>query len=77
MPYNAEPELFHYLKSVEILSIEQYGSENGTLLYSVEIDAETSEAGKAVLGDGGRMTRFVAVGEEGGSLRIFGDGTGP
>ena len=79
LPYNPTPELYTYLSSVELLSLRTYNADSGEGMtgYAAEIDGKTSESGKAVLGDGGKMTRFILVGEENGSLRVFGDGTGP
>jgi len=79
LPYNPTPELYTYLSSVEVLSLRTYDADSGEGMtgYAAEIDGKTSESGKAVLGDGGKMTRFILVGKENGSLRVFGDGTGP
>ena len=79
LPYNQTPELYTYLSSVEILSLRPYDADSGEGMtgYAAEIDGKTNESGKMTLGDGGKMTRFILVGEENGSLRVFGDGTGP
>lgn len=79
LPYNATPELYQYLSSVQVVSIKEFSTDadTGITVYAVEIDAKTSEAGKQVLGDGGEMIRFIPVGAENGMLRVYGDNTGP
>lgn len=79
LPYNTTPELYQYLSYAKVISINRFSTEadTGITNYAVEIDAKTSESGKQVLGDVGTMIRYLAVGDENGMLRIFGDNTGP
>jgi hypothetical protein len=79
LPFNLDPELYHYLMDVKILSIEEIRTEmpEGVTMYNVGIDAKLTDEARLILGHDGKMGRFVSVGEENGILRVFGDGTGP
>ncbi len=78
-PYNNPQELYSYLTGVEVLSVKAFTSvqQPGITMYEVCIDATLTDDAKSILGSDGKMGRFVQVGLEHGSLRVFGDGTGP